>query len=68
MHKLDIPTKDWPIASFPRYKYPLEDYVRENKEEDAKCLAEVEEQFDRYNKRGWVIFFIYNILHLKIIV
>lgn len=52
MHKLDIPTKDWPIATFPRYKYPLEDFVQENKQEDAKCLAEVEELFERYNKRG----------------
>jgi 4-aminobutyrate aminotransferase/(S)-3-amino-2-methylpropionate transaminase len=48
IHKLDIPTLDWPIASFPRYKYPLE----ENKAEDRKCLAEVEEEFERFNKSG----------------
>lgn len=52
VHKLDIPTKDWPIGTFPRYKYPLEEFVRENEEEDRRCLAEVEELFDRYNKRG----------------
>lgn len=52
VHKLDIPTKDWPIATFPRYQYPLEDFVRENEEEDRKCLAEVEELFHRYNKIG----------------
>ncbi|KAI9563024.1 hypothetical protein GHT06_010481 [Daphnia sinensis] len=52
IHKLDIPALDWPIASFPRYKYPLEDYVEENKAEDRKCLAEVEEQFEKYNKAG----------------
>lgn len=52
IHKLDIPALDWPIASFPRYKYPLEDFVEENKAEDRKCLAEVEEQFEKYNKAG----------------
>lgn len=26
--------------------------MRENEEEDRRCLAEVEELFDRYNKRG----------------
>lgn len=52
IHKLDIPALDWPIASFPRYKYPLEEFVEENKAEDRKCLAEVEEQFDRFNKAG----------------
>ena len=41
---------DWPIASFPRYKYPLEDHVSENQEEDRRCLAEVEELFEKYNK------------------
>lgn len=52
IHKLDIPTKDWPIASFPRYKYPLEEHVRENEEEDRRCLAEVEELFETFNKKG----------------
>jgi len=52
VHKLDIPTMDWPIASFPRYKYPLEDNVRENEEEDARCLAEVEQLFETWNKKG----------------
>jgi len=52
IHKLDIPALDWPIASFPRYKYPLEDHVAENQKEDIKCLAEVEELFERYNKAG----------------
>ena len=39
IHKLDIPSLDWPIASFPRYKYPLEDHAAENQKEDSKCLA-----------------------------
>jgi 4-aminobutyrate aminotransferase/(S)-3-amino-2-methylpropionate transaminase len=50
--KLDFPALDWPIASFPRYKYPLEEFAEENKAEDRKCLAEVEEEFERFNKSG----------------
>lgn len=41
MHKLDIPSMDWPIAPFPRYKYPLEENRQENKKEDERCLARV---------------------------
>ncbi len=41
IHKLDIPSFDWPIAPFPRYKYPLEENDRENKKEDERCLARV---------------------------
>lgn len=52
IHKLDIPALDWPIASFPRYKYPLEEHVAENQAEDRRCLAEVEEQMERFNKAG----------------
>lgn len=51
IHKLDIPSFDWPIAHFPKYKYPLEENVRENKAEDEKCLAEVEELFEIYEKK-----------------
>lgn len=43
IHKLDVPAFDWPIAKFPRYKYPLNEFERENSEEDKKCLANVEE-------------------------
>jgi 4-aminobutyrate aminotransferase/(S)-3-amino-2-methylpropionate transaminase len=42
IHKLDIPAFDWPQAPFPMLKYPLEDHVRENAEEEARCLAETE--------------------------
>jgi 4-aminobutyrate aminotransferase/(S)-3-amino-2-methylpropionate transaminase len=45
IHKLDIPSFDWPIAPFPRYKYPLEENDRENKKEDEKCLARVSLMF-----------------------
>lgn len=52
IHKIDIPAFDWPIASFPQYKYPLEENKRENAAEDKKCLAEVEDLIVKYNKRG----------------
>nr|POF11508.1 4-aminobutyrate aminotransferase [Quercus suber] len=42
IHKLDIPAFDWPQASFPMLKYPLEEHARENAEEETRCLAEVE--------------------------
>lgn len=51
IHKLDIPSFDWPVAHFPRYKYPLAENVRENQQEDKRCLAEVEELFERYAKK-----------------
>lgn len=52
IHKIDIPSLDWPISSFPQYKYPLEENVRENQAEDDRCLAEVEELIENYNKKG----------------
>nr|MBE5725107.1 putative4-aminobutyrate aminotransferase, mitochondrial-like [Cucujiformia] len=52
IHKLDVPAFDWPIAHFPQYRYPLEDNVKENEAEDAKCLAEVEDLFHKYEKKG----------------
>jgi len=41
VHKLDVPAFDWPIARFPVYKYPLHENLRENEQEDERCLAEV---------------------------
>ncbi|RYP71393.1 hypothetical protein DL769_004701 [Monosporascus sp. CRB-8-3] len=42
IHKLDIPAFDWPVAPFPRLKYPLSDHAAENKTEEERCLQEVE--------------------------
>lgn len=55
IHKLDIPAFDWPVAHFPRYKYPLEENVRENEEEDRRCLAEVEDLFEKYEKKNFPV-------------
>lgn len=42
VHKLDIPAFDWPQAPFPMLKYPLEEHVKENAEEEKRCLEEAE--------------------------
>ena len=34
MHKVDIPAFDWPAAKNPIYKYPLEDNVEYNRDQD----------------------------------
>jgi 4-aminobutyrate aminotransferase / (S)-3-amino-2-methylpropionate transaminase len=52
IHKIDVPSFDWPIASFPKYKYPLDQHVRENNQEDQNCLAEVADLMDQYKKKG----------------
>uniref|UniRef100_A0A8B9HRD6 4-aminobutyrate aminotransferase n=1 Tax=Astyanax mexicanus TaxID=7994 RepID=A0A8B9HRD6_ASTMX len=52
IHKLDIPSFDWPIASFPRLQYPLEEFVRENAQEEARCLEEVEDLIVKWRQKG----------------
>jgi len=52
IHGVDIPTLPWPKADFPLYKYPLEEFVRENAKEDERCLATVEEQIEKQAKEG----------------
>ncbi|KAK0053080.1 4-aminobutyrate aminotransferase mitochondrial-like isoform X1 [Biomphalaria pfeifferi] len=50
--KLDCPSPDWPIASFPQLKYPLQDFVSENSTEEKRCLAQVEDLIAQYRKKG----------------
>jgi len=52
VHKRDVPTMDWPVASFPHYKYPLEQNVDHNAKEDVKCLQDVQRLFDMWEKKG----------------
>ncbi|PQE03862.1 4-aminobutyrate aminotransferase protein [Rutstroemia sp. NJR-2017a BBW] len=42
IHKLDIPAFDWPQATFPLLKYPLEEHVEENTRAEQEALADVE--------------------------
>ncbi|RWS06833.1 GABA transaminase GABA-TTC1-like protein [Dinothrombium tinctorium] len=52
IHKLDIPAFEWPIATFPLYKYPLEENERENKAIDKKCIEHIEDLIEQFNKKG----------------
>ncbi|KAF4981557.1 hypothetical protein FZEAL_2666 [Fusarium zealandicum] len=42
VHKLDIPSFNWPQAPFPALKYPLQEHAEENAAEEKRCLEEVE--------------------------
>ena len=46
IHKVDIPSFDWPAADFPQLKYPLEDNVEANAAEEARCLEQVQAIID----------------------
>jgi len=52
IHKIDVPSMDWPFAPFPRYAYPLEGNERENRAEDDRCLARVEELIAEWRAKG----------------
>jgi len=43
IHKIDVPLAPWQVSDFPRYKYPLDQFARENAEEDERCLAMAED-------------------------
>ncbi|MCP9262544.1 4-aminobutyrate aminotransferase, mitochondrial [Dirofilaria immitis] len=47
IHKVDLPAFRWPVAEFPRYKYPLEKNVAYNEQQDQKCLANVSRTTDK---------------------
>jgi 4-aminobutyrate aminotransferase/(S)-3-amino-2-methylpropionate transaminase len=42
IHKIDIPSFNWPQAPFPALKYPLEEHVEANNAEEQRCLKEAE--------------------------
>lgn len=52
IHKLDVPAFDWPIARFPRYKYPLDQFERENSEEDKRCLESVRQLIQEFKDKA----------------
>ena len=51
IHKIDVPSFDWPVASFPQYRYPLEENVAYNQEQDKRSLAEVQDLVEQYRKK-----------------
>eukprot|EP00096_Caligus_rogercresseyi_P014073 TRINITY_DN660_c0_g1_i1.p1 TRINITY_DN660_c0_g1~~TRINITY_DN660_c0_g1_i1.p1 ORF type:complete len:488 (+),score=140.05 TRINITY_DN660_c0_g1_i1:140-1603(+) len=52
IHKLDVPLFQWPATDFPRYKYPLHEHTAENRAEDDRCLAQVQETLEAQSKKG----------------
>ncbi|XP_038064715.1 4-aminobutyrate aminotransferase, mitochondrial-like isoform X2 [Patiria miniata] len=53
MFRVDIPTmNNWPVAPFPRLKYPLEEYTTENKAEEERCLKAVAEIMEKGQAGG----------------
>ncbi|GAB7365631.1 hypothetical protein MBLNU230_g6696t2 [Neophaeotheca triangularis] len=46
IHKLDIPSFDWPSAPFPKLHYPLDQFTSENAAEEQRCIDEVERVLD----------------------
>lgn len=48
LHKLDIPAFNWPKALFPALKYPLNEFAKENADEELRCLAEFERVINSY--------------------
>ena len=56
---VDIPTLSWPKADFPKYKYPLHDHLRENVQEDERCLAQVEELIEKAVSTNFFLIKIY---------
>jgi 4-aminobutyrate aminotransferase/(S)-3-amino-2-methylpropionate transaminase len=52
IHKIDVPTLDWPIAPFPRLTYPLKDYVSKNNAEVKRCLQAVDQIFEVWSKKS----------------
>ncbi|PKS11934.1 hypothetical protein jhhlp_001229 [Lomentospora prolificans] len=49
IHKLDIPAFDWPQATFPQLRYPLDQYVEENRAAEQASLDEVEKLILNYH-------------------
>jgi 4-aminobutyrate aminotransferase/(S)-3-amino-2-methylpropionate transaminase len=41
IHKIDVPTFNWPTAPFPRLEYPLADNVEHNRAEEERCIQAV---------------------------
>ncbi|XP_048868949.1 4-aminobutyrate aminotransferase, mitochondrial-like isoform X3 [Brienomyrus brachyistius] len=50
--RLDVPSFDWPIAPFPKLRYPLEEFVRENAQEEVRCLEETEDLIVKWGKKA----------------
>lgn len=52
VHKLDFPQPDWPVADFPRLRYPLDQFTRENEQEEQRCLDMIRDLIEQWQKKG----------------
>ena len=50
--QVDIPAFDWPAAPFPRLRYPLSEFESENRAEEQRCLARVEEIIEQWESKS----------------
>jgi 4-aminobutyrate aminotransferase/(S)-3-amino-2-methylpropionate transaminase len=52
IHKIDVPSFDWPTAPFPGLRYPLADNTEYNKAEEQRCLDSVRSIFQTRRDEG----------------
>merc|ERR1740130_1203254 len=52
IHKIDVPSFDWPTAPFPLLRYPLDENAEYNKAEEKRCLDEVNNIFRLRKEQG----------------
>lgn len=52
IHKLDFPAFDWPVAHFPRYKYPPESNAQYNEQQDDKSINSVRQHIADYRNKS----------------
>ena len=52
IHKLDIPSFDWPAAEPPRYRHPLAENVEYNRAQDQASLADVRAKIEEWKQKG----------------
>ncbi|GAA5874302.1 hypothetical protein JCM8547_007557 [Rhodosporidiobolus lusitaniae] len=54
IHKLDVPSFDWPAVTFPELQYPLSDFAAENKAAEQASLKAVEETIIAWKEKSAV--------------
>lgn len=52
IHKVDIPSFDWPVAPFPQLKYPLQEFEKENAAEEARCLEQTRQLIQEWQSKS----------------
>lgn len=55
IHKVDIPAFDWPKASFPNLKYPIDQHAEYNQRVEKKALEEVDSILAKGKVAGVVV-------------